>query len=179
MDIQISILSVTNETLTNKKGGTYQKLTVAFKGDKGVQGKDIFDFAAKDVYEALVTAKNGEVYTVSMAKEAGRDGKEYWNWKSVTKSNGSVQQQQKTGNTVPTKSTYETPEERAKKQVYIVRQSSITAAIATLSIGSKSALKTGEVIETAKQYEAFVFGNEPVAEQPETMFDEFDQEIPL
>jgi hypothetical protein len=55
------------------------------------------------------------------------------------------------------KSTYETPEERAKKQVYIVRQSSISAAIDTLKTDKKNPTKE-EVVATAQFYESFVFG---------------------
>lgn len=51
------------------------------------------------------------------------------------------------------KSTYETPEERAKKQVYIVRQSSISAAIAY--IGKAATIE--QLLTTAKAFEAYVF----------------------
>lgn len=56
------------------------------------------------------------------------------------------------------KSTYETPEERAKKQVYIVRQSSITAALTY--IGDTKKVSTNDVIAIAKQFEAYVFDNQ-------------------
>jgi hypothetical protein len=55
----------------------------------------------------------------------------------------------------PFKSTYETPEERARKQVYIVRQSSITAA---LTFAGPECNSIDTVLEFAKQFEAHVFG---------------------
>lgn len=52
---------------------------------------------------------------------------------------------------------FETKEEREKKQVYIVRQSSISAAISLLKT-EKKVPTTFEILETAKQFEQFVFG---------------------
>lgn len=62
------------------------------------------------------------------------------------------------------KSSYPTDEERAKTQVYIVRQSNITAAINLLSVGSKTPPKLEDVISTAKVFENHVFGtsNDPL-----------------
>jgi len=59
----------------------------------------------------------------------------------------------------------ETPEERAKKQVYIVRQSSLSNAISMLASNSvvlKKGFTTQDAIETARQFEAYVFGNDPI-----------------
>ena len=180
MDIQITILSATAETLTNKKGGTYQKLTVAYKDDKGVKGKDIFDFVAKDVYTVLSTAKTNEVYTITMEKEPAKDGKEYWNWKKATLGAKPAS----VGNSVASspaanKGSWETQEERAKKQVYIVRQSSISSAVEALTAGAKTPPKAGEVIEYAKVLEAYVFDTGVASDEPAVVRDEFDQDIPF
>lgn len=64
----------------------------------------------------------------------------------------------KGGYTASPKSSYPTDEERAKTQVYIVRQSNITAAINTLSVGAKF-VKPDDVMALAKRYEDYVFGN--------------------
>lgn len=56
------------------------------------------------------------------------------------------------------KSTYPTDEERAKTQIYIVRQSNITAAINLLSTGAKAPPKLDDIIATAKVFENHVFG---------------------
>ncbi len=63
----------------------------------------------------------------------------------------------------PFKSTYETPEERARKQVYIVRQSSITAAL-TYRGSLSSGNSIDDIIECAKEFETYVFGNEQQSE---------------
>jgi hypothetical protein len=55
------------------------------------------------------------------------------------------------------RSTYETPEERAQRQVLIVRQSSVSSAIAVLGAGAKAPLKLEEVLTTAQAIADFVF----------------------
>ena len=66
----------------------------------------------------------------------------------------------------PVRSTYETPEERAKKQVYIVKQSSINAAIQLLSVGAKQPPSTELVLTEAQKFVDFVF-----AEKKESLLD--------
>ena len=51
-----------------------------------------------------------------------------------------------------------TPEERAKKQVYIVRQSSISSAIA-YATGVKAVKTVDELLGIAKMFESYVFNN--------------------
>ncbi len=62
--------------------------------------------------------------------------------------------------TAPFKSTYETPEERARRQVYIVRQSAINAAVAFLkdTPASAAGFHVTDVLNVAKQFEDYVFG---------------------
>ena len=67
------------------------------------------------------------------------------------------------------RSSYETPEERALRQVLIVRQSNISSAVALLSVGGKSALKVEDVLVVAKQLEQYVFGTEPDTSGFDTM----------
>ena len=57
----------------------------------------------------------------------------------------------------PSRSTYETPEERAKKQVYIIRQSSFSSAIAGLGAGSKAPVKFEDALAYAKNIEKYIF----------------------
>jgi len=160
MKIQIQFIDANVEDK-----GKYKMAEITFKDlAKGqTSSKKLMSFTNPIVYKTLVDAKKGEVYTIEMQK----NDKGYWDWieasiangvstdtggspEAVTKSAGS------TSFTSP-KSTYETPEERAKKQVYIVRQSSISAAIDTLKTDKKNPTKE-EVVAAASFYEAFVFG---------------------
>lgn len=154
--MNITILSVSAPVATVNGTKKYSTIEVAYKGEDGkVAGKKIVSFAQPAVYNILVDAKSGEVYSVVSEKV-----NDYWTWTSVKK--GSESPSTSTTNTVgrslntSPKSTYETPEERAKKQVYIVRQSSLSNAIEYSK--SIKALKTKEeVVELAKFFEGYVF----------------------
>lgn len=132
-------------------------------------------------------AAPGDVYDIDRVKEG-----EFQNWVSAKKSDGSIPQTTtasnasgtassaaKSGYTASPKSSYPTDEERAKVQVYIVRQSNITAAINTLSVGAKS-VKPDDVMALAKRYEDHVFGTstetaaEAVPFNVATAFDDLD-----
>lgn len=182
MKIQIQFIDVSVEDK-----GKYKMAEVTFKDiAKGqTSSKKLMSFNNPAVYKTLVDAKKGEVYSIEMQK----NDKGYWDWIAATTSNGVdtgtdgspeavTKATGSTGFTSP-KSTYETPEERAKKQVYIVRQSSINAAINALKTDKKVPSVT-EVLELARQYEAFVFGTEveppKLADLP--TFDD-DEDIPL
>lgn len=172
MSIQIQVLSVQIETKPTAKG-SYQQAEVAYKNltfQGKVEAKKLMSFGAqKDTFTVLATASPGSVYEVEVVKNA----QGYNDWVKISKSEGNT-------NSVPTAAApsratnatstpskaggWETPEERAKKQIYIVRQSSLSAAVATLTVGRKTELKPEEVIGLASKYEAFVFGADSVEE---------------
>ena len=157
MQFDIKIFEVKNE---NK--GKYDLLTVDYKDlrqDKNAT-KKVVSFTNKDVYNTLKAAQSGEEFTVTAVK-----GEQYWEWQNVSprgqapaESTGGNVAASKPAATTP-KSTYETPEERAKKQLYIVRQSSIGAAINLLKT-EKVIPSVADIIATAKQFESYVFGVE-------------------
>ncbi len=188
----IEILSTAVKTLPGKKPGTsYQALEVAFRnktfGDK-VEGKKLMSFGATgETFKKLAIAQAGEVYDIVVQKnDAG-----FNDWISAKKSDSSQGTSESTGGvatparasatsvgyTATPKSTYETPEERAKKQVYIVRQSSITAALTTLTAASKTPPQVDDVLKVASQYEAFVFGDNKEAVVPSTDFSDLEDDI--
>lgn len=159
--MQISVLSVQVTTVPTAKG-SYQVADVAFKnltyGGK-VEGKKIMSFGAgKSSFETLATAQPGDVFDVTVVK----NDKGYNDWTGMSKGTAgaaTAQPAKTTGQaSAPVRSTYETPEERAKKQVYIIRQSSISSAIAALSAGAKTPVKVAEAIDYAKSFEAYVLG---------------------
>lgn len=168
MKIQIQFISADVEDK-----GKYKMAEITFKDlAKGsVASKKLMSFGNPTVYKTLVDAKKGEVYEITMEK----NDKGYWDWVAAGISNGvdtaskGVPEASKSSGFSSPKSTYETPEERAKKQVYIVRQSSLGHAIETLKTDKKVPTKE-EVVELAQFYEAYVFGVEqspiPLAELP-------------
>lgn len=170
--MQIQVIDVSPLTTTpNSVGGSYGSIEVAFKKDGKVEGKKLVSFKNPDVFKVALEAKPGEVYDVTLVKEG-----KYWQWtemvlsnfveseKDIPQSQGTTASPQKStdaparpANRV-TGSNYETPQERALRQLLIVRQSSITAA---LTLGQhnvdKKTLSLKEVLETAALFEAHVF----------------------
>jgi len=190
--IKISIISVTTEQATAKNGKAYNKLNVAYKNltFKGkVEGKQLFPFGNKEVYTTLQNASPGDVFNIEVQKNA----QGYNDWIAATPSTGEdvanavidgggatsfpAGRGQTGGNVNYQKRDYETAEERAKKQIYIIRQSSISSAIDLLSTGAKSPPKVEEVLEVAKRFEDFVFGTEIPAEGAPGLV-EMDDDIP-
>ncbi len=162
--MQISILAVQSSTQPTKTPGkTYQQLEVTYKNltFNKVESKKLMPFGAqKAAFDALGNAQPGSVFEVTVVKNAAG----YNDWTAVTQAPpGSAQVMQQGGsintapgkltggNSVQVKSTYETPEERAKKQIYIIRQSSLSGAINMLSVGAKSTPKTSDVISVAQE----------------------------
>jgi hypothetical protein len=156
-------------------------LDIAYKNDQGkTEGKKVMSFTNEAVFNILKVAKTGDAFNVVTEK----DKNNYWQWTSVTPATGgatapttATAAYPASDKAIPTpRSTYETPEERAKKQVYIVRQSSISSALEYSK--SVKALKTVEdVIKVAQQFEAFVFGEEYDDGTVFTMKDDADMVI--
>lgn len=132
--MKIQVLSVNVNHIPNAKGG-YDVAEVAYKdlAQGKVGGKKVMSFTDKAVFNAVKGMQTNGFYEIAIAKEAGNDGKEYWQWKSVVESTGEAAPAAggKPSFTAP-KSNYETPEERVARQRLIVRQSSISNAIAML-----------------------------------------------
>jgi len=181
----IQILNITKTTATSKAGKAYEVLDIAFKNltfQGKVEGKKLMPFGANA--NAFNTLKNatGGTYEITVVKnDAG-----YNDWTNAVPSDGQQTElpslqtyQPKAAANAPARTnTFETPEERAKKQVYIVRQSSISAAVAALSVGSKVAPKATDVIVYAQELEAFVFGIAPSADNT-SGFDDMIDDVPM
>lgn len=162
--MQITVLNVSVEDVKTAKGG-YQKMDVAYKDEQGkTQGKKIMSFVNQKVFDVLKQSSQGDVFNISSEK----DDNGYWQWIGIEASTDAVKQPAKvaekanTGANMSPKSTYETPEERAKKQVFIVRQSSLTAALTYLNapLTGNHSYEVADVINVAKQFEQYVFGQE-------------------
>jgi hypothetical protein len=161
--IQIKIVSVENSTVPTAKGSygvaevTYKNLTFENK----IEAKKVMSFTHKDVYNTLKSAEMGAVFTVQRVK----NDKGFWDWVSLgddapAATTGGTTVATAAKATQAPKSTYETPEERAKKQVYIVRQSSITAAIAILKTDKKNPTPE-EVMQVADMFVHYVMTDSP------------------
>ena len=181
MQIQIQFIDVSVEDK-----GKYKMAEITFKDlAKGqTSSKKLMSFSNPVVYKTLVDAKKGEVYTIEMQK----NDKGFWDWTAAstatgvnTASGGSPEAATKASGSsgfASPKSTYETPEERAKKQVYIVKQSSITNAIEYLNHNKKNYNVT-DILETAQMFVDFIFGEKLEVINAELPVTGDDDDIPF
>jgi len=180
----IQIIATSVETKPTTKG-SYQQLEVTYKNltySGKVESKKLMSFGANaGAFKTLAEATNGSQWEVTVVKNA----QGYNDWPTVVPSSGATEATpspqtsgaQARSQPGQTRSTYETPEERAQRQILIVRQSSVSSAVSLLTAGAKSPPKASDVIATAKELEAYVFG---VADAGPTGFDDipdFDAEV--
>lgn len=137
--------------------GKYSMAVVHYDQDGQSKEKKLMSFTFPDVYKTLVNANVGDAYDI----KAEKDGK-FWNWvqATVVVGAGASASSNGTTTTTTTRGGWETPEERAVKQVYIIRQSCLSTA-ATLLAGKG---KASDVVEMAKHFEAYVHGVQEVDE---------------
>lgn len=164
--MNITVLNVTVTTVPTAKG-SYQMAEVAYKNNSfggKVESKKVMSFGVtKDAFSVISVAQPGNIFEVEVKK----NDKGYNDWMSVQPAASAA-----AGGSVPVSGAktapattgaaanprgFETPEERAKKQVYIVRQSSVANAVAALSTGAKAPLKKDDVLALAREFENYVF----------------------
>lgn len=158
MAFNITIQDVRVEEV--KKGRSSYSIANVVYTFKGTQKEQkLMSFANPQVFKDVQTYKGQEV-----AVEVAKNDKGYDQWAKISPVGA--------GSTAPgapptpgkvTGSNYETADERKMRQLLIVRQSSITNAIATLTPGAKAALDAELVLALAQKYVDFVYGNEAEA----------------
>lgn len=139
-----------------KNGRSYQSIEVTYKNDQGqVANKKLMSFSNPTVFNHIKGLTKGDQINVQTTKDANG----YWQWTGIGGDNAVAETKQaapaQSGGRV-TGSNYETKEERAQRQVYIIRQSSISSAVELLGTGAS----VDNVIATAKEFEAYVFSKE-------------------
>jgi hypothetical protein len=155
----IEVLDVSQSEEPSKFGPKKNKaLTVTFKGEDGkIDAKKLFDWATPPtVWEAINHAPKGTLLNI----EKEKNEKGYWEWKEVHRQDSVKTEGSAKMAPAPTRPTYETPEERAQKQVMIVRQSSLSTAVAYWAQNPAKAHVTNpqDVIAVAKEFEKYVMG---------------------
>jgi hypothetical protein len=180
--MQITVLSVSKNQMMSKAGKPYTQLEIAYKGEDGqVKGKKLMPFGdSKAAFEGMQAANSGEFWDVTPVKEG-----EFWVWTNVKKSDGSSIVSSTTQTTTTSNQTqvggkvvgsnYETKEERAHRQVLIVRQSSLGHAVEYK--GSKASIE--DIISTAKTFEDYVFGNVAASSPAHQALMDMENDVPL
>lgn len=183
--MQISIIDVGSlSTHAARNGRSYQSVEVTYKNEQGqAQSKKLMSFSNPAVFKAAQTWEKGD--TVNIATEKDANG--YWQWTAIlaegesapapTNQSAVTSSPKAATATRVTGSNYETKEERAERQIMIVRQSSLANAVATLATHG-SAISAEQVIALAKTYEGFVM-NQGSAQTEPPSFDNIEDDIPL
>jgi hypothetical protein len=145
------------------KDGKWQKIDIEYIRDGKSQKKTLVAIAdTKEVVRKLVQDFNeGDNIEVKLVQS--EDGK-YWNWVDLSPVEAAAAKKTST----QVKGGWETPEERAKKQVYIVRQSSLANALEFHKNDAKLTIE--QLISTADKMVDWVFGeygdSDPIVEKP-------------
>lgn len=155
-------VNIVNVTVEVKKPGPrgYSLATVQYLKDGETKYQNVMSFVNPAVY-AAVQKHIGEEVEVTLTKNA----KGYDEWAGVSPASGSNGAAQTTGSgtqsatpaTRVTGSNYETPTERARRQVLIVRQSSLTAALSFLKDTPEGLQNVEQVKDIAQEFVDFVF----------------------
>lgn len=158
MATKITVLKVANNPAPD--GKKYRICELGYKTDDGkVKGMRIFNFGPqKAIFDVAAAASPGDVLDASF----GTNAKGYWEFTSLTATG------EKADASAPATSTggtsrsgnWETSEERKLRQLYIIRQSSISNAIELLGNDASS----DEVIEAAEVFVNYVLNGVPSAE---------------
>ena len=131
-------------------------MEVNYKDEAGkTQGKKLMSFTFPLVFNALKDAKQGDTFNITTSK----NDKGYWDWTEATPATGgevAVAGAKPASSVTASKGSYETADERTARQRLIVRQSSLTAALGTLTVGAK-AIDKEAVKALAEEYTDWVF----------------------
>jgi hypothetical protein len=185
MQFQIEIINVNAVTKPTAKG-SYIMLDVAYKNQSTgkIEGKKIMSFVDKELYNVMSKASMGQSFTITSEKKPAKDGNEYWTWILAEPVGASTTAETpvaaKAGFVSP-KSTYETSEERAARQVLIVRQSSLSNAIELLQ-NEKKPPTTEDVLRLADTFVNWVFQkgiNLTQSKESSTSWEDMEDDIPV
>lgn len=153
---QITIREVSVDEV--KKGrNSYFKASVVYTDEKGEnRTKPIMSFANPAVFAQVKDAQPGEKYMVKVVKDG-----EYYNWASLVKVDGNIVTTTPVSGGKVVGSNYETADERKIKQLYIIKQSSISNALEyMISTRKDGDFGVTDVLDVAQQFVDFVYGTD-------------------
>ena len=175
--LQIKIMDVEPGSAIGQNNKPYEFLEVSFKNqtfqDKP-EVKKVMPFNYKEVFNTLKNATKGDIFIIE--RDKNKSG--FWDWISIHTGEATdmptAATPQKTSPAVATKGSWETPEERATKQLYIIRQSCLAQAVNTLTVPAKpgTEITSNAVMDLAQEYVDFVCGT------GSTQTDDIGEDIP-
>lgn len=150
------------------KSGNYYQLELKYIRDGKEETRKLTAVGeTKNVMQVLRSASAGDVYEIKLEKSVKGD-KTYWNWVGATKVEGAAAQAVAAQSQNVGRGNYETAEERAKRQVYIARQSSLERAI---EFAGRD-VPVATILDLANQFTQFVFEGLPAVEADEPLASE-------
>ena len=160
--MRVKILDVAIENVVKGKS-RYSKASVAYSYNGEARTQTVMSFTNPEVFKRVQESVGQEVDVTITKNDAG-----YNTWAAIGPLGSSPADAPSPASpTAPvglaaaatrvTGSNYETPAERAQKQVYIVKQSSLSNAITLLLNTGEKNPTTKEVVETAQQFVNYVF----------------------
>jgi len=162
--MQVKILNVNVEHVVKGKS-RYDKATVAYLYNGEARTQNVMSFSNPAIFKAVQEFVGQEVEVTVTKNAAG-----YNEWAAILPAGSTAVPSSSTASaptnapaTRVTGSNFETPSERAQKQIYIVKQSSISAAIALAGL-NKEKVTREQIIDTAQFFVDYVFGNDKTVE---------------
>lgn len=156
--MQIQVVSCSKPEWKEKgPKAKWQEVTLTYVSGGKTSAKKFLSF--DPIFNKVKELEEGEQWDVVMEKEG-----DFWKWKSMEKmAAGSPTAANEGAKQMSRPSTYETAEERAKKQLYIIKQSCLGYALEYSK--SVKALKTKEeVIELAQYFISYVVNEDSMQE---------------
>lgn len=157
---KITILSV-NASVAPKG---YEVVDVGYKTEDGkTKGMKILGFGSqKELIPVIKNAKRGDVYDAGF----GQNDKGFWQFTSLSPSSAPSAP---VASAPAARGNWETSEERANRQVLIVRQSSLSSAVAFHAAAEPKGITVPKetIVDTAKAFEAYVFDKPQVTGEVE------------
>lgn len=158
--MRVIFQEVNVETISKGKSN-YQIATVTYTSGGRNMTQKLVSFANPASFAAVNKLTSGQEIEVEVTKnDAG-----YNQWasvKPVVADESAPASKAGVASKAPV-SQYETREERQLRQLHIVRQSSLSNAIAALAPGAKAPLKASDVVEMAQVFVDFVYNVDDLA----------------
>jgi len=160
-------------TSTEDKG-KYKMMEVVYKNAEGkASTKKLMSFTFPDVFKFFTSVKAGDAVNVTTVK----NDKGFWDWTAASNSSEEESVSKPAAGNATPRSTYETADERAARQVLIVRQSTLSNALEYYKLSGKKAPSIQEIMEVASVFENHVFGRK---DKPKDIdITELEDDIPL
>lgn len=147
--------------VTMQDKGKYSQLAVRFNKDDGSEAeKVVMSFTHPQVFKTLLSAAPGEHFNIKA--ERNPKNTKWWDWVNAEKIDGFTGTSTPSSNTRVGNSTgyrldpeRETREERQMRQLYIIRQSSVSTAASSAIFKDEDT-----ILKFAKRIEKYVLGIE-------------------